>query len=84
VSSAPNASAEGVDDVHRLIELHGRKANMVKWKELLNGDCPRRDAHSLQESLPQVMGSSDDLLNELTSDSPLRDSERKHLLNGSR
>jgi hypothetical protein len=35
--------------VHRLIEKHGRKGNMMKWRELLNGDCPRRDAHSLQE-----------------------------------
>jgi hypothetical protein len=25
-----------------LIEKHGRKGNMMKWKELLNGDCPRR------------------------------------------
>jgi hypothetical protein len=23
----------------------GRKANMMKWKEQLNGDCPKRDAH---------------------------------------
>ena len=39
----------GVYYVHRLIEKHGRKGNMMKWRELLNGDCPRRDAHSLQE-----------------------------------
>ena len=35
--------------VHKLIEKHGRKGNMMKWKELLNGDCPWRDAHSLQD-----------------------------------
>jgi len=29
--------------VHKLIEKYGRKANMMKWKEQLNGDCPRRD-----------------------------------------
>jgi hypothetical protein len=31
------------------IERHGRKDNVMKWKELLNGDCPRRDAHSPHE-----------------------------------
>ena len=31
--------------VARLIEKYGRRANMMKWKEQLNGDCPRRDAH---------------------------------------
>jgi hypothetical protein len=30
--------------VARLIKKHGRKANMMKWKEQLNGDCPKRDA----------------------------------------
>src|SRR6476620_3201227 len=35
--------------VHKLIEKYGRKANMMKWKEKLNGDCPRRDAHGLHE-----------------------------------
>jgi hypothetical protein len=41
---------------------NGRKANMMKWKEQLNGDCPRRDAHSLHEpcdltcpDLPKVL-----------------------------
>src|SRR5262249_29263309 len=24
----------------------GRKANMMKWKEQLNGDCPRRDGRT--------------------------------------
>ena len=35
--------------VRRLIEKYGRKANMMKWKEQLNGDRPRRDAHSMTE-----------------------------------
>jgi hypothetical protein len=30
--------------VHKLIEKYGRKANLMKWKEQLNGDCPRRDS----------------------------------------
>jgi len=30
--------------VAKLIEKYGRKANMMKWKEQLNGDCPRRDS----------------------------------------
>jgi hypothetical protein len=39
-------SRRGAYYLHRLIEKHGRKGNMMKWKELLNGDCPKRDAHS--------------------------------------
>jgi len=35
--------------VRKLIEKYGRKANMMKWKEQLNGDCPKRDAHSMHE-----------------------------------
>jgi hypothetical protein len=31
------------------IAAYGRKANMIKWKEQLNGDCPKRDAHSMLE-----------------------------------
>jgi hypothetical protein len=30
--------------VARLIEKYGRKGNMMKWREQLNGDCPKRDA----------------------------------------
>ena len=30
--------------VHKLVEKYGRKGNLMKWKEQLNGDCPRRDA----------------------------------------
>lgn len=48
--------------VGRLIEKYGRKANMMKWKEQLNGDCPKRDAPSLHErcdlvcpDLPKVL-----------------------------
>jgi hypothetical protein len=55
-------SRRSVYYLHRLIEKHGRKGNMMKWREQLNGDCPRRDAHSLQEScdlicpdLPKVL-----------------------------
>jgi hypothetical protein len=62
VSSAPNAAAEACIPFTGLIEKHGRKGNMMKWKELLNGDCPKRDAHSLHErcdlrcpDLPKVL-----------------------------
>ena len=30
--------------VAKLIEKYGRKANMMKWKEQLNGDCPNGPA----------------------------------------
>jgi hypothetical protein len=33
----------------RLIAKHGRPGNMMKWREMLNADCPKRDAHSLHE-----------------------------------
>jgi hypothetical protein len=54
-------SRKGRYSVARLIEKYGRKANMMKWKEQLNGDCPKRDAR-LNEScdlicpdLPKVL-----------------------------
>jgi hypothetical protein len=34
---------KGRYSVHRLIEKYGRKANMMKRKEQLNGDCARRE-----------------------------------------
>ena len=33
---------KGRYSVAKLIEKYGRKANMMKWREQLNGDCPRR------------------------------------------
>jgi hypothetical protein len=48
--------------VARLIEKHGREGNVVAWRETLNADCPKRDAHSLHErcdlvcpDLPKVL-----------------------------
>jgi hypothetical protein len=48
--------------VHKLIEKYGRNGNMMKWREMLNADCPKRDAHSLHErcdvvspDLPKVL-----------------------------
>jgi hypothetical protein len=35
--------------VRKLIEKYGRNANMMKWKEQLNGDCPRRDAPQMHD-----------------------------------
>jgi len=55
-------SRKGRYSVRKLIEKYGRKANMMKWKEQLNGDCPKRDAHSMHErcdlvcpDLPKVL-----------------------------
>jgi hypothetical protein len=42
-SSAPTANRKGCYHVHNPIEKYGRKGNVVKSKELLNGDCPKRD-----------------------------------------
>ena len=48
--------------VHKLIEKHGRKGNMMKWREMLNADCSRRDATGLHNrcdlacrDLPKVL-----------------------------
>ena len=30
--------------VHKLVEKYGRNGNMMKWREMLNGDCPKRVA----------------------------------------
>jgi hypothetical protein len=45
-----------------LIEKYGRKGNMMKWKDQLNGDCPKQDAPQLHErcdlicpDLPKVL-----------------------------
>ena len=35
---------KGLYLVRKLIEKHGRKGNLMVWKEQLNGDCPKRDA----------------------------------------
>ena len=32
-------SRKGRYHVYKLIEKYGRKANMMKWKEQLNGEC---------------------------------------------
>jgi hypothetical protein len=34
---------KGRYSVAKLIAKHGRRGNMMKWKEQLNGDCPKRD-----------------------------------------
>jgi hypothetical protein len=35
-----------ISHVHQLIEKYGRQGNM-KWREMLNADCPKRDATGL-------------------------------------
>src|SRR5262245_6257546 len=47
--------------VRKLIEKYGRKANIMKWKEQLNGDCPKRQAPSItapEASLPPSVGAT--------------------------
>ena len=58
----PKCSRKGSYSVRKLIEKYGRKANMMKWKEQLNGGCPKRDARSITErcdlicpDLPKVL-----------------------------
>ena len=29
--------------LHKLIEKYGRQGNLMKWRERLNADCPKRD-----------------------------------------
>jgi hypothetical protein len=41
---------KGRCSVRKLIEKYGRNANMMKWKEQLNGDCPKRDAPQMHDS----------------------------------
>jgi hypothetical protein len=53
---------KGRYSVRRLIEKYGRKANMMKWKEQLNGDCPKRDAHSVGTLRFGVSGSAESLM----------------------
>jgi hypothetical protein len=55
----PSATARAA--VHKLIEKEGRQSNMMKWREMLNGDCPKRDARLLDRcdlicpDLPKVL-----------------------------
>ena len=42
---------KGRYQLHKLIAKYGRKGNMMKWKEQLNGDCPQ-----VQASRPQFLG----------------------------
>ncbi len=47
---------KGRYSVRKLIEKYGRRGNMMKWREQLNGDCPRRDAHSPHERCARGLG----------------------------
>jgi hypothetical protein len=40
---APSVTAKGRYHVHKLIEKYGRNGNLMKWREMLNADCPKRD-----------------------------------------
>jgi len=61
-SNARAANARAATTSSRLIEKYGRNANMMKWKEQLNGDCPKRDSPQLHDrcdlicpDLPKVL-----------------------------
>jgi hypothetical protein len=42
--------------VHKLIEKYGHMGNQMKWREMLNADCPKRDASQLHEPLRHMCG----------------------------
>ena len=46
---------KGRYSVAKLIEKYGRSGNMMKWKELLSADCPKREAHQLHERCDVMM-----------------------------
>ena len=55
-------SRNGRYHVHKLIEKYGRKGNMMKWREMLNANCPKQDATGLHNrcdlvcpNLPKVL-----------------------------
>jgi outer membrane immunogenic protein len=47
---------KGRYSVAKLIEKHGRKGNLMVWREMLNADCPRRDAR-IHDRFTQPVGS---------------------------
>ena len=53
---------KGRYSVAKLIERYGRKGNMMKWREQLSSDCPKRYAPQLHDrcdlicpDLPKVL-----------------------------
>jgi len=40
---------KGRYNVAGLIKKHGRDGHMMKWREQLNGDCPKRDSPQLHD-----------------------------------
>jgi hypothetical protein len=53
---------KGRYSVRKLIERYGRKGHMMKWKDMLKGDCPKWDAPQIHErcdlicpDLPKVL-----------------------------
>jgi hypothetical protein len=35
---------QGALSRNKLIEKYGRQGDLMKWREMLNADCPKRDA----------------------------------------
>jgi hypothetical protein len=61
-SNAGVASCKSRYSVCKLIEKYGCNANMMKWRNRLNDDCPRRDSPQLHDrcdlicpDLPKVL-----------------------------
>ena len=53
---------KGRNSVAGLIEKYGRDSHMMKWREQLNSDCPKRDAPQMHDrcdlicpDLPKVL-----------------------------
>ena len=46
---------KGRYSVAKLIEKHERKGNLMVWREMLNADCPGRDARIHGPDLPKVL-----------------------------
>ena len=40
--------------VRKLIERHGRNGNLMVWRDMLNADCPKRDATGLHDRCDMV------------------------------
>ena len=52
---------QGALRVHKLIEKYGRLGNLMKWREMLNADCPKLDGRIndrcdlISPDLPKVL-----------------------------
>jgi hypothetical protein len=66
--------------VAKLIEKYGRRTNMMKWREQLNGDCPKRDAHELHGRCDLICPDLPNLAHHWTISAPVHRSETLPLM----